>query len=210
MSCHGFNRGSSSFTLLRLCRRRPQSNEADFDRSKTPGDSIANQAFVLNTRRGLGRMRISAAAVRQEPCLRRSVGPATDHHLPRPRALVAMSLAIPPTPSKRSTRPPEPAARNRQWPKPPASPLTLVGVTASDKQPNLVVGIGASAGGLAAFKNFLVHTPADTGMVFVPVQHLAPSHPIALTEELARATKMPGMEVRDESTVAPNGGYANE
>ena len=81
--------------------------------------------------------------------------------------------------------PPTPAASNRQWPKPPPNPLTLVDVTASDKQPNLVVCIGVSAGGLAAFKTFLVHTPADTGMVFVPVQHLAPSHPIALTERFA-------------------------
>ena len=40
-------------------------------------------------------------------------------------------------------------------------------------------------------------------MVFVPVQHLAPSHPIALTEKLARATKMPLMEFRDEPTVEP-------
>jgi two-component system CheB/CheR fusion protein len=30
--------------------------------------------------------------------------------------------------------------------------------------PALIVGIGASAGGLAAFKSFLAHTPADTGM----------------------------------------------
>ena len=50
-------------------------------------------------------------------------------------------------------------------------------MTALEKQPpNLVVGIGASAGGLAAFKSFLAHTPADTGMAFVLVQHLAPDY----------------------------------
>jgi two-component system, chemotaxis family, CheB/CheR fusion protein len=121
-----------------------------------------------------------------------------------------MSLVISPTQSKRSTRPPEPAASNRRWSKPPPDPLTLVVATASDNQPNPVVGIGASAGGLAAFKSFLVHTPAGIGMVFVPVQHRAPSHPVALTEKLARATKMPGIEVRDEPTVEPNRGRADE
>ena len=48
-----------------------------------------------------------------------------------------------------------------------------------------------------------VRQEACLRMVFVPVQHLAPSHPIALTEKLARATKMPVMEVRDEPTVEP-------
>ena len=93
----------------------------------------------------------------------------------------------------RSTRTPEPAASNRQW-KPPPNELTLVDVTAY---------LVASASGLAAFKSFLVRTPADSGMVFVPVQHLAPSHPIALTEKQGRATKMPLMEFRDEPTVEP-------
>jgi two-component system CheB/CheR fusion protein len=41
-------------------------------------------------------------------------------------------------------------------------------MTPSDgTHPALVVGIGASAGGLAAFKGFLSHTPADTDMAFV-------------------------------------------
>ena len=74
--------------------------------------------------------------------------------------------------------------------------------------PILVVGIGASAGGLAAFKSFLVRTPADTGRVFVPVQHLAPSHPIALPKKLAGASNMTLMEFRDEPTVESNHGFA--
>ena len=41
-----------------------------------------------------------------------------------------------------------------------------------------IVGIGASAGGLAAFEAFFSGTPrdADPGMAFVLVQHLAPDH----------------------------------
>ncbi len=70
-----------------------------------------------------------------------------------------------------------------------------------------IVGVGASAGGLEAFTQLLKALPPDTGMAFVLVQHLAPSHPSALSEILARATKMPVMEVRDEPTVEPNRVY---
>src|SRR4030095_1986583 len=54
-----------------------------------------------------------------------------------------------------------------------------------------VVGIGASAGGLEAFKQLLDHLPIDTGMAFVLVQHLDPTHESILTELLSRSTRMP-------------------
>src|SRR5689334_9133877 len=40
-----------------------------------------------------------------------------------------------------------------------------------------VVGIGASAGGLAALKKFFENVPAESGLVFVVVVHLSPEHP---------------------------------
>ena len=40
--------------------------------------------------------------------------------------------------------------------------------------PLYIVGIGASAGGLAALEQFFDHMPADSGMAFVIVQHLSP------------------------------------
>ena len=40
-------------------------------------------------------------------------------------------------------------------------------------QPNCVVGIGASAGGLEALQQFLTFLPGNTGMAFVIIQHLA-------------------------------------
>ena len=138
----------------------------------------------------------------RSPGLRRSIGPGADYHLRRPRSLVAMSLAISPTQSKGSARTPEPAASNRHWPKSIPNALTLVNVSSSDRQPNVVVAAGGGANALAAFKSFLVHAPADTGMVFVPLQQLAPPHSIVLTEKLARATKTPLMEFRDP-TVEP-------
>ncbi|MEO5618362.1 MAG: chemotaxis protein CheB [Candidatus Eisenbacteria bacterium] len=70
-----------------------------------------------------------------------------------------------------------------------------------------VVGVGASAGGLEAFTQLLGALPADTGMAFVLVQHLAPTHPSALAEILSRATKMPVTEVPDELLVEPDHVY---
>ena len=70
-----------------------------------------------------------------------------------------------------------------------------------------VVGAGASAGGLEALTQFLRALPPDTGMAFVIVQHLAPTHASSLAEILSRATSMPVREVRDESPVEPNHVY---
>ena len=70
-----------------------------------------------------------------------------------------------------------------------------------------IVGIGASAGGLEAFTQLLKSLPCDTGMAYVLVQHLAPTHASALAEILSRATKMPVTEVQNELTVEPNHVY---
>ncbi len=72
-----------------------------------------------------------------------------------------------------------------------------------------VVGIGASAGGLAAIEAFFSGMPADIdpGMAFVLVQHLAPDHKSILTELIRRYTRMQVFEVTDGMTVAPNCAY---
>ena len=72
-----------------------------------------------------------------------------------------------------------------------------------------IVGIGASAGGLAAFEAFFSAMPvgADSGMAFVLVQHLAPDHKSILTELLKRYTQMPVFEVEDGMKVLPNNVY---
>src|SRR3989449_11666273 len=67
-----------------------------------------------------------------------------------------------------------------------------------------IAGVGSSAGGLEAFKQLLHTLPVDTGMGFVLVQHLAPTHASNLAEILSRSTRMTVMEVRDESRVIPN------
>ncbi len=67
-----------------------------------------------------------------------------------------------------------------------------------------IVGVGASAGGLVAFTELLTHLPLDTGMGFVLVQHLDPEHESALTQLLARATKMPVREITNNQRVEAN------
>lgn len=71
----------------------------------------------------------------------------------------------------------------------------------------LIVGIGASAGGLEAFEQFFRHVPAGIGMAFVLVPHLDPGHASILTEILQRTTAMPVVEAQDQMKVAPNSVY---
>jgi two-component system, chemotaxis family, CheB/CheR fusion protein len=70
-----------------------------------------------------------------------------------------------------------------------------------------IVGVGASAGGLEAFTQLLKHLPTDTGMAFVLIQHLDPTHASLLTELLAKATTMPVTEVGDGMEVMPDRVY---
>lgn len=70
-----------------------------------------------------------------------------------------------------------------------------------------IVGLGASAGGLEAFEQFFRHTPADSGMAFVLVSHLDPSHASILTEIVQRTTSMPVVEAEDQMPVTPNRVY---
>jgi chemotaxis methyl-accepting protein methylase len=70
--------------------------------------------------------------------------------------------------------------------------------------PFSIVGIGASAGGLEALENFLGHVPENSGMAFVIIQHLDPTHKGIMPELLQRITKMKVFQVRDRMRVKPN------
>jgi two-component system, chemotaxis family, CheB/CheR fusion protein len=87
-----------------------------------------------------------------------------------------------------------PAARN---PEATRDPGTLQGV----------VGIGASAGGLEALEEFFAHTPRDTGLAFVVIQHLSPDFKSLMDELLARRTRMPVHRVEPDMQVEPNAIY---
>jgi two-component system CheB/CheR fusion protein len=70
-----------------------------------------------------------------------------------------------------------------------------------------IVGVGASAGGLEAFRSLLQALNARTGMAFVLVQHLDPDHESLLTKLLTQATRMPVTEVIEGVTVEPDHVY---
>jgi two-component system CheB/CheR fusion protein len=70
-----------------------------------------------------------------------------------------------------------------------------------------IVGVGASAGGLESFERLLKALPKDTGMAFVLVQHLDPTHASQLTEILSHATTMPVAEAGQGMQVLANHVY---
>ena len=70
-----------------------------------------------------------------------------------------------------------------------------------------IVGVGASAGGLEAFSQLLEHLPSTTGMAFVLIQHLDPTHASQLPEILGRKSGMPVREVQGDTAVEPDHVY---
>ena len=88
--------------------------------------------------------------------------------------------------------------------KPPVSPEPT---TASPAPLFPIVGIGASAGGLEALEQFLEHVPSESGMAFVIVQHLDPTHKGLMPELLQRVTGMGVVQVRNRTRIRPNSVY---
>ena len=70
-----------------------------------------------------------------------------------------------------------------------------------------MVGIGASAGGLEAFSQLLLNLPANTGMAFVLVQHLDPTHESELAPLLSKSTSMPVREATHDLELEPDHVY---
>lgn len=79
---------------------------------------------------------------------------------------------------------------------------------ASDKDPEmLIVGIGASAGGIPALKKFFEQVPADSGMAFVVILHLSPDHDSQLAAVLQISAKMPVTQVTEKVPLKPDHVY---
>ncbi|HEY0339302.1 MAG TPA: chemotaxis protein CheB [Steroidobacteraceae bacterium] len=72
------------------------------------------------------------------------------------------------------------------------------------RAPARIVGLGASAGGLEALEQFLANVPRASGLAYVVVQHLDPTHKAMLTELLQRATTMPVREATASRRVEPD------
>jgi two-component system CheB/CheR fusion protein len=80
---------------------------------------------------------------------------------------------------------------------------------AKQKMPELAenffaVGVGASSGGLEAFQQFVKDLPVNTGMSFILVQHLDPSHNSILPAILQKNTKVPVSEIVDNTKIEPD------
>ncbi len=71
----------------------------------------------------------------------------------------------------------------------------------------VVVGVGASAGGLEALETFFAHAPLDAGVAYVVIQHLSPDFKSLMDELLSRHTKLAIHRVEDGMEVAPNAIY---
>ena len=74
----------------------------------------------------------------------------------------------------------------------------------AELNPFPVVGVGASAGGLEAFKRLIRAIPESSGMAFILVQHLEPNHESLLAEILQKITPIPVEEVTNNVHIEPN------
>lgn len=86
----------------------------------------------------------------------------------------------------------------------PASPARKPKV---DGQPPIVVGIGASAGGLEALKGFFGAMPPNTGLVLIVVVHLDPAHESLMPELLAKSTALTVEQARDRQPLESDHAY---
>ncbi len=77
-------------------------------------------------------------------------------------------------------------------------------VMSQSKPGPTVVGIGASAGGLAALKKLLSHVPADGDLAFVVVVHLSPDHESHLAELLQPYVPFPVEQVKETMLIERN------
>lgn len=101
-----------------------------------------------------------------------------------------------------SRRPPRPSKDNS------ADNAPLAAAPRHDETERLyVVAIGASAGGLDALEKLFAALPADTGAVFVVIQHLSPDHKSMMASLLARHTLMPVIMVEDDMPIRANHVY---
>ncbi|HUW51093.1 MAG TPA: chemotaxis protein CheB [Sulfuricella sp.] len=108
--------------------------------------------------------------------------------------------------STKADEPARPATKTTRRDRPvvDAVPATVHKRRAAGDSPFPIVGIGASAGGLEALGQFLGHVPAGSGMAFVVIQHLDPTHKGMMPELLQRATRMTVQQAKNRMRVKPD------
>jgi two-component system CheB/CheR fusion protein len=79
--------------------------------------------------------------------------------------------------------------------------MSINSINNNTNKPKLIIGIGASAGGLDAFRAFFSKMPKNTGMAFVLLPHLDPNHQSLMAPLLSSKINMPVLEVEDNMLV---------
>jgi two-component system CheB/CheR fusion protein len=111
------------------------------------------------------------------------------------------------TPKVAKRRPRKPSAERRRAAAAAEPSLAVAAAAPGGSGHCLVVGVGASAGGLEAFRGFLEHIPAPVGMAFVFVQHLDPARKSMLVELLSSYTDLTVVEAEDGAQAAADHVY---
>src|SRR6516162_4391296 len=70
-----------------------------------------------------------------------------------------------------------------------------------------IIGLGGSAGSLDALKAFFSTVDSTSGLAFVVVQHLDPTHGSMMPELLSRSSKVPVTVIKQDAEVAPDNAY---
>jgi two-component system, chemotaxis family, CheB/CheR fusion protein len=88
-----------------------------------------------------------------------------------------------------------------------SSPETVEQMTEKQDGDFFVVGLGASAGGIKAFKEFFQHVPLRSGIAYVVILHMSPQHESKLTEILQVTTQIPVTQVVETMRIEPDHVY---
>src|SRR5262249_43389371 len=135
---------------------------------------------------------------------------AGNNKKPQPARPIQSTQSNPSTQPSKKPKPPnkQPAgARPANAAAPPAepqaalSPPPRVELAWRDGDVSPIAGIGASAGGLEALEKFFAHVPEQSGVAFVVIQHLDPTHKGMLVELLQRGTPIEVVQARDNTKV---------
>ncbi|MCF0062838.1 PAS domain S-box protein [Dyadobacter chenwenxiniae] len=79
--------------------------------------------------------------------------------------------------------------------------------TPAPQKQTLVVGIGASAGGVEALTEFFEQVTADSGLAYVVILHLSPDYDSQLTEVLSQVASIPVTRVTEKVLIQPDNVY---
>jgi two-component system, chemotaxis family, CheB/CheR fusion protein len=81
-------------------------------------------------------------------------------------------------------------------------------ISASNQpHPHLVVGLGASAGGIEALRALFSKIPSDSGLAYVVILHLSPDYESRLAEVLQKTATIPVLQVHDPVPLEPDHAY---